>query len=210
MRTLLVDNHDSFTVNLFHQLAEVNGREPDVVRNDDPRWRPSWLDGFDNVVLSPGPGTPHRAADVGICADLARTAARPVLGVCLGHQTIAAVHGARVGHAPEPCHGRCSPVEHDGTGLFAGLPAPLDVVRYHSLAVTALPASLAATAWTPDGVLMALAHRTLPLWGVQFHPESVGAAHGSGLLRNFRALTEHRAPRRRPHRPAAADRKSVV
>ncbi|OLM18849.1 MULTISPECIES: aminodeoxychorismate synthase component I [unclassified Pseudonocardia] len=207
IRTLLVDNHDSFTYNLFHQLSRVNGCEPEVVRNDDPAWRSALLDGFDQVVLSPGPGTPHRPADVGICAELAAQDRVPVLGVCLGHQTIALTHGARVGRAPEPRHGRSSPVHHDGTGLFAGLPSPIEVVRYHSLAVTDLPAALAATAWTPDGVLMALRHRTLPLWGVQFHPESIGTLDGTALLRNFRDLTLRWADRAdRPRRTPAPDR----
>lgn len=209
MRTLLVDNHDSFTFNLFHHLAQVNGREPEVVANDDPRWAstlqvPETLEAFDNVVLSPGPGTPHRPADVGICAALAVQDRVPVLGVCLGHQTIGLAHGARVGHAPEPRHGRVSLVHHDGTGLFAGLPDPMEVVRYHSLAVTDLPADLQATAWTPDGVLMALRHRRLPLWGVQFHPESVGAEHGMALLRNFREMTERRRRRGRARSVPAA------
>ncbi|WP_146058286.1 aminodeoxychorismate/anthranilate synthase component II, partial [Streptomyces sp. SM9] len=165
MRTLLVDNYDSFTYNLFHYLSRANGREPEVIRNDDPAWRPGLLDAFDNVVLSPGPGTPHRPADFGLCARIAEEGRLPVLGVCLGHQGMALAHGARVGRAPEPRHGRTSAVRHDGTGLFEGLPQPLEVVRYHSLAVTELPPELEATAWSEDGVLMALRHRTLPLWG---------------------------------------------
>ncbi|MFC8949686.1 aminodeoxychorismate synthase component I [Streptomyces rochei] len=190
MRTLLVDNYDSFTYNLFHYLSRVNGREPEVIRNDDPGWRPELLDAFDNVVLSPGPGTPHRPADFGLCAAIAEEGRLPVLGVCLGHQGLALAHGARVGRAPEPRHGRTSVVRHDGTGLFAGLPFPLEVVRYHSLAVTDLPPEIEATAWSSDGVLMALRHRTLPLWGVQFHPESIGTQEGHRLLDNFRRLTE--------------------
>ncbi|MEU9356107.1 aminodeoxychorismate synthase component I [Streptomyces griseoloalbus] len=190
MRTLLVDNYDSFTYNLFHYLSRVNGREPEVIRNDDPAWRPGLLDSFDNVVLSPGPGTPHRPADFGLCAGIAEEGRLPVLGVCLGHQGMALAHGASVGRAPEPRHGRTSAVRHDGTGLFEGLPQPLEVVRYHSLAVTDLPPELEATAWSPDGVLMGLRHRTLPLWGVQFHPESIGTQEGHRLLENFRRLTE--------------------
>ncbi|OSC55997.1 aminodeoxychorismate synthase component I, partial [Streptomyces sp. 4F] len=182
MRTLLVDNYDSFTYNLFHYLSRVNGREPEVIRNDDPAWRPGMLDAFDNVVLSPGPGTPHRPADFGLCARVAEEGRLPVLGVCLGHQGVALAHGARVDRAPEPRHGRTSAVRHDGTGLFEGLPQPLEVVRYHSLAVTDLPPEIEATAWSSDGVLMALRHRTLPLWGVQFHPESIGTQEGHRLL----------------------------
>ncbi|MEV6727476.1 aminodeoxychorismate synthase component I [Streptomyces sp. NPDC051364] len=189
MRTLLVDNYDSFTYNLFHYLTEVNGQEPEVVRNDDPHWKMTELGAFDNVVVSPGPGTPRRAADFGICAEIVERSPLPLLGVCLGHQGIGHVHGATVARAPEPRHGRASPVLHDGTGLFAGLPSPMEVVRYHSLAVTDLPAELEATAWTPDGILMGLRHRTRPMWGVQFHPESICSKYGIELLANFADLT---------------------
>ena len=190
MRTLLVDNYDSFTFNLFHYLAEVNGEDPVVVVNDDASFRLDLLDEFDNVVLSPGPGSPERRSDFGICADILRFARVPVLGVCLGHQGIAFVHGGAVRRAPEPRHGRASAVRHDGAGLFAGLPSPLEVVRYHSLAVTDLPADLEAQAWSPDGVVMALRHRRLPQWGVQFHPESIGTLGGHTLLRNFARMSE--------------------
>jgi para-aminobenzoate synthetase len=216
MRTLLIDNYDSFTYNLFHYLAEVNGREPEVVVNDDPRWRPERLAEFDNVVLSPGPGHPERRADFGFCREVLERGGLPVLGVCLGHQGIAALYGGRVRRAPEPVHGRVSPVLHDGTGLFAGLPSPFPAVRYHSLAVDLLPEQLEATAWTPDGVLMGLRHRSRPQWGVQFHPESIGSQHGRELLANFRDLTgrstdrrstdRRRTGRRRVPTPAATTR----
>lgn len=218
MRTLLVDNYDSFTYNLFHYLTEVNGQEPEVVRNDDPHWKMTELGAFDNVVVSPGPGTPCRAADFGICAEIVERSPLPLLGVCLGHQGIGHVHGATVARAPEPRHGRTSPVLHDGTGLFAGLPSPMEVVRYHSLAVTDLPAELEATAWTPDGILMGLRHRTRPMWGVQFHPESICSQYGIELLANFAGLTRahqanqahhtnhkhHERHATRARRPAAA------
>ncbi|MDQ1647301.1 MAG: para-aminobenzoate synthetase [Cryptosporangiaceae bacterium] len=206
MRTLLVDNYDSFTYNLFHYLAEVNGAEPTVVRNDDPQWRFGQLADFDNVVISPGPGTPERDADFGICREIIERGDLPMLGVCLGHQGIALVHGASVGRAPEPRHGRVSPVEHDGSGLFAGLPSPFEVVRYHSLTVSDLPRDLLATAWTPDGILMGLEHVSRPLWGVQFHPESICTEHGHQLLRNFAGLTRD-WQRRNGVRPAAIPRK---
>ena len=189
MRTLLVDNYDSFTHNLAHYLAEVTGCAPTVLRNDDPALTPGLLAEFDNVVVSPGPGTPEHDADLGRCRELIAGCELPLLGVCLGHQAIAHLHGAKVKRADEPRHGRTSPVEHDGTGLFAGLPSPFRAVRYHSLAVTDLPDELEATAWTPDGVLMGLRHRTKPLWGVQFHPESIRTEHGHRLLRNFVDLT---------------------
>src|SRR4051794_33887891 len=189
MYTLLIDNYDSFTYNLFHYLAEVNGHEPVVVRNDDPGWDLGRLRNFDNVVISPGPGTPERDADFGICRDIIRDCPIPLLGVCLGHQGLASVYGATVGRAPQPRHGRVSPVRHKGVDIFAGLPSPFDVVRYHSLAVTDLPDELEAIAHTPDGVLMGVRHRDRPLWGVQFHPESICTEFGYQLLRNFRDLT---------------------
>ncbi|MCG0285612.1 aminodeoxychorismate synthase component I [Streptomyces sp. PSAA01] len=189
MRTLLVDNYDSFTYNLFHYLAEVNGREPEVIRHDDPGWKPEMLRDFDNVVISPGPGSPERPADFGVCRDIILDGALPLLGVCLGHQGVGLLSGARVVRAPEPRHGRLSRVTHDGSGLFTGLPDPFDVVRYHSLTVTDLPEELRATAWTEDGVLMGIAHRERPLWGVQFHPESICTEHGRLLLGNFADLT---------------------
>jgi para-aminobenzoate synthetase len=189
VRTLLVDNYDSFTHNLAHYLAEVTGCAPTVLRNDDPMLTPGLLAEFDNVVVSPGPGTPEHEADLGRCRELIARCELPLLGVCLGHQAIAHLHGAKVARADEPRHGRTSPVEHTGTGLFAGLPSPFRAVRYHSLTVTDLPESLEATAWTPDGVLMGLRHRTKPWWGVQFHPESIRTEHGHRLLRNFADLT---------------------
>src|SRR2546423_64581 len=173
MRTLLVDNYDSFTHNLAHYLAEITGRAPEVVRNDDPRFRLDDLRDFDNVVISPGPGTPRRASDFGICGEIIAKTPVPLLGICLGHQGIADVFGGRVARAPEPRHGRISPVHHTGSDLFAGLPSPFDAVRYHSLAVTEVPAELEVTAWASDGVLMGLRHRDRPIWGVQFHPESI-------------------------------------
>ncbi|NUS80110.1 MAG: aminodeoxychorismate synthase component I [Streptomyces sp.] len=188
MRTLLVDNHDSFTYNLVHQLARVTGAEPTVVRNDDPDWHPAMLADFDAVVISPGPGTPRRAADLGICREIIERTDLPLLGVCLGHQGIGLLNGASVDRAPEPRHGRTSPVLHEGEGLFAGLPSPFEAVRYHSLAVTRLPALLEVTAWTPDGVVMGLRHRERPLWGVQFHPESISSQYGDELLANFHRL----------------------
>lgn len=190
VRTLLIDNADSFTFNLFHLLAEVNGCEPVVVPNDWADYSLSVLDEFDNVVISPGPGTPVEPADFGICADVIAHAEIPVLGVCLGHQGIADVHGGTIAHAPEPRHGRVSEISHSGMGLFDGLPSPFLAARYHSLAVAELPSSLEPTAWSDDGVLMGLAHKTRPQWGVQFHPESIATEHAAELLRNFRRMTE--------------------
>ncbi|GAA4513288.1 aminodeoxychorismate synthase component I [Brevibacterium yomogidense] len=195
--TLLIDNYDSFTQNLFHLLAKVNGRPPVLVPNDWDRWAPSVLDDVDNVVLSPGPGTPANPTDIGICAEVIATSRIPVLGICLGHQSIALAAGARVGHAPDPRHGRVSAISHAGEGLFEGLPSPFDAVRYHSMAVTEVASPLAVTARSEDGVVQGIAHRERPLWGVQFHPESILTDHGETLLANFARLTrEHqsRAP----------------
>ncbi|MBZ4319481.1 anthranilate synthase component II, partial [Streptomyces huiliensis] len=208
MRTLIVDNYDSFTYNLFHYLAEVNGTEPVVVRNDDPCPSAGELRNFDNVVISPGPGTPERPGDFGMCREIVEHGGLPLLGVCLGHQGICHLSGAAVRRAPEVRHGRVSPVLHTGTGLFAGLPSPFDAVRYHSLAVDGLPAELEALARTPDGVLMGVRHRRRPLWGVQFHPESVCTEHGHLLLRNFRDLTEDWY--RRTGRPRPAPRRATT
>jgi para-aminobenzoate synthetase len=190
MRTLLIDNYDSFTFNLFQYLAQVNGREPVVITNDDPRFRLSDLRRFDNVVISPGPGRPQRAADFGLCREVIDHADIPLLGVCLGHQGLCLAHGASVGLVT-PRHGVVDHVRHTGVDVFAGLPSPLPVVRYHSLAVSDLPPSLEPIAWaSSDDVLMGVRHRSRPAWGVQFHPESVCTSHGHQLLANFRDLTD--------------------
>jgi len=191
VKTLLIDNYDSFTYNLFQLLAEVNGEEPVVARNDEAGWDELARLGCDNVVISPGPGRPERVEDFGVCAEAIRRSAMPLLGVCIGHQGIGALHGAAVTWAPEPVHGRVSAILHDDSPLFAGLPREFAAVRYHSLCVEQpLPEPLRAIAWTSDGVLMALEHREWPLWGVQFHPESVCTEHGRRLLENFRDLSE--------------------
>jgi para-aminobenzoate synthetase len=206
MLTLLIDNYDSYTYNLFQLLAEVNGEEPVVVRNDERSWHELCAGRrFDNVVLSPGPGHPARERDFGVCADAIRLAEVPLLGVCLGHQGIAWVSGGRVERAPAQMHGRTSQIRHDTVGLFANLPQDFTAVRYHSLCVTGMPSELTATAWAEDGVVMALRHRHRPTFGLQFHPESVCTEHGRALLVNFREASRHRPeikPRSDP-RPAA-------
>jgi para-aminobenzoate synthetase len=198
MRTLIIDNYDSFTFNLFQLIATVNGEEPIVVRNDQLAWRALEDVAFDNIVISPGPGTVEREQDFGICKAALLAAPVPILGVCLGHQGIGHLYGGKIRHAPEPMHGRLSAVFHDGSELFEGVPQGFDAVRYHSLLVdNALPDCLQRTAWTEDGIMMALRHRSLPIWGVQFHPESISSEYGDRLLRNFRDLT-HRGGRARP------------
>ncbi len=200
MRTLLIDNYDSFTYNLHALLTEVNGSEPVVVANDAP-WSSVNLTAFDNVVVSPGPGRPDCARDFGISGRALTDSGLPVLGVCLGHQGLCHLFGSPVVSAPEPRHGRISAVHHDGQGLFDGLPSPFRAVRYHSLAVLEVPDGLEAQAWSDDGVLMAVRHRELPLWGVQFHPESICTEYGRELLSNFAAATPVRARRPIPAAP---------
>jgi para-aminobenzoate synthetase len=190
MKTLLIDNYDSFTFNLFQYLAEINGEPPIVVRNDEMSWAEAIGLKVDNIVISPGPGRPEVEKDFGICRQVILESELPILGVCLGHQGIGHLFGGHVCHAPRVMHGRLSDVLHEGNGIFHGLPSPLRAVRYHSLVVDPkLPDVLQATAWTPDGVLMGLAHRSRPIWGVQFHPESICSDHGLTLLKNFRDLS---------------------
>ncbi len=187
-RILVVDNYDSFVYNIVAYLAQI-GAEVTVWRNDDPRFaEPGWADGFDGLLLSPGPGTPE---DAGVCVDLVREhpAELPVFGVCLGLQSIATAFGGVVDRAPELLHGKTSLVSHDGRGVFAGLPNPLTATRYHSLALdpATLPAELEVTATTESGVIMAVRHRELPIESVQFHPESVLTEGGYQLLANWLA-----------------------
>ena len=203
---LLVDNYDSFVYNLARYLEEL-GETTRVVRNDATTATAALASGPTHVVLSPGPCTPREA---GICVDLVRSAARlrtPLLGVCLGHQCLGAALGGRVVRGA-PVHGKVSPVRHDGTGLFAGLPSPLRVTRYHSLVVdpASLPADLLPSAWTEDGILMAIQHREAPLWGVQFHPEAVLTQEGHALLANFLALGRGAPPPGPAGVPAGAER----
>jgi para-aminobenzoate synthetase len=194
VKTLLIDNYDSFTYNLFQLLAEANGEEPIVVRNDAASLAELERLPFDNVVVSPGPGRPEREGDFGVCGEAIRRCEAPLLGVCLGHQGLGWVNRATVEHAPEAMHGRLSAVLHEGSPLFAGIPREFQAVRYHSLCVEQpLPEELEPIAWTSDGVLMGVAHRDRPQWGVQFHPESICTEHGRRLLANFRDLTTARS-----------------
>ena len=198
MRTLLVDNYDSFTYNLYQLLGEVNGQAPVVVRNDAD-WAEIAIEGFDAIVVSPGPGRPERPLDFGNSARAIRESGLPLLGVCLGHQGICHAFGGAVEHAPRPMHGRVSAVSHTGIDLFEGLPSPFSAVRYHSLAVADVPSELEIVAWSEDDVVMGVRHRTKPLWGVQFHPESICTQHGRELLANFRDLALAHRDGRPPH-----------
>ena len=193
MKTLLIDNYDSFTFNLFQLIAEVNGEEPIVVRNDGATWRQLARWRYDNIVISPGPGRPERPGDFGVCADAIQSTSVPLLGVCLGHQGLGYLAGGEVVHAPEVMHGRLSAIHHDGSALFAGIPSGFEAVRYHSLCVAAAPPGIEVIAWTEDGVIMGLRDLERPRYGVQFHPESICTSHGRALLENFRDLTRDAA-----------------
>jgi para-aminobenzoate synthetase len=199
MRTLLIDNHDSYTYNVFHLLAAASGEEPVVVNNDAVSWRVLSRSDFDAIVLSPGPGRPQRWHDFGVCKDILRYSEIPVFGICLGHQGIGDLLEGGVSSAPMAMHGRLSRVRHDGTGLFEDVPQNFEVVRYHSLAITSpMGPEGHETAWSEDGVVMGIEHRTRPMWGVQFHPESIATEHGLQIAKNFYALAERRVPSRPP------------
>jgi anthranilate synthase component 2 len=185
---LMIDNYDSFTYNLVQELAEISGAPIEVVRND-AHTAGELLDRSPRaIVISPGPGTPD---DAGVSVDLIRAAvATPMLGICLGLQSLAAVHGGVIVRAPEPVHGKTSQIHHEGTGVLAGLPNPFVATRYHSLVVdrASVPDDLEITAWTEDGLIMGLADRSRPHHAVQFHPESFLSEHGMPLLANFLRL----------------------
>ena len=188
-RVLVIDNYDSFVYNLVQYLGEL-GAEPLVHRHDELGLDEIAALDPDAVLISPGPGRPE---DAGLSNRVIEHFAgrRPVLGVCLGHQCIGQVYGGEVVRAPEIMHGKTSLIRHDGTGVFAGLPQPFEATRYHSLVVerSSVPPDLEVTAWTDDGTVMGLRHRTLPVEGVQFHPESILTGSGHDLLRNFLAQT---------------------
>jgi anthranilate synthase/aminodeoxychorismate synthase-like glutamine amidotransferase len=185
-KLLLVDNYDSFTWNLAHLFAGIDGVEVDVIRNDDARLADGVTRQYDAIVVGPGPGRPE---DAGRTLAIVREAARerkPLFGVCLGLQAIGEVFGGRVVHAPRMMHGKTSEITHDGKGVFAGVPSPFHATRYHSLCVDhdGFPAELRATAASEDGVIQGLEHRELPISGVQFHPESVLTVEGRALADN--------------------------
>lgn len=192
---LLIDNYDSFTFNLVQFFGDL-GVDCVVKRNDALEVDDVLALRPEAVVLSPGPCTPNEA---GICLNLVQAAAQarlPLLGVCLGHQAIGQAFGGQVVRAPEPVHGKTSPVFHENSDLFTGLPNPFVATRYHSLIVqrATLPSCLHPTAWTEDGIIMGLRHVDLPIYGVQFHPESIATSHGHDILANFLRLAGVAAP----------------
>jgi len=183
---LLIDNYDSFTYNLYQFLCEL-GADVRVVRNDAATIEEMEAMAPERIVLSPGPRTP---ADAGVSTDVVLhfgERGTPVLGVCLGHQCIGAAYGASVGAAGEIRHGKTSAIHHDGKGVFAGLPSPVEGIRYHSLAILpeTVPGDLEVTATTDNGIIMGVRHRTFPVEGIQFHPESIMTERGKELLANF-------------------------
>lgn len=191
MTTLVIDNYDSFTWNLVQLVGALGGR-PVVVRNDALDLEGIRALAPSRIILSPGPGHPADPARVGVCRDVVRELGRevPLLGVCLGHQLLVHAYGGRVIRAREVMHGKTSLVHHEGDGLFAGLPRPFEAMRYHSLVADpdAVPAPLEVTAWCKDGTVMAVRHRNHPVFGVQFHPESIGTACGRALVAAFLAV----------------------
>ncbi len=195
MNVVIIDNYDSYAWNLFQRIGELTGLEARVFRND--RITVGELEELQptHVVISPGPGNPEDPAWFGVCREAILTLGQrvPVLGVCLGHQGIGAAFGGRVVRAPKVMHGKTSRIHHDGSGVFAGLPDPCEVMRYHSLVIApeTVPMSLRVTARTEDGIVMGVVHRELPIHGVQFHPESIGTPEGTTLLANFLRMTAH-------------------
>lgn len=201
---VLIDNYDSFTYNLVHFLGEL-GTTSNVIRNDQATADEVLALAPKAIVLSPGPCTPNEA---GICVELIEKAAGrvPILGVCLGHQAIGQAYGARVIRAPVPMHGKLSAIRHTGKGVFKGLPKDVEVTRYHSLILEreSLPDCLEITAETDDGIIMGLQHKTQPVHGVQFHPESIASQEGHALLANFLELAGLEPRRIRTPRPRDA------
>lgn len=190
IKTLIIDNYDSFTYNLYQALGAVNGIAPIVIPNDAYTIEEIEQLDFDNIVLSPGPGHPKNIKDFGICEALIKKQNIPILGICLGHQGIVHHFGGSVIHAPEPIHGQLSIIHHDCDEIFANIPKKFQAVRYHSfVASSPLPACLKAIAHTDDGLIMGVKHQTRPLWGIQYHPESICSEYGLQLLQNFKNLT---------------------
>lgn len=188
-RLLFVDNFDSFSYNVVHLLAS-RGVAPDVLLNDDPRLEPAILGRYDALVVGPGPGRPEHAPQMMAVLRAALERGVPILGVCLGLQAIGEVMGATVAHAPRLMHGKTSRIEHDGSGVFAGIPSPLTATRYHSLCLepSSIPQILRVNARSDDGVVQGVAHRERPVHAVQFHPESVLSESGDQIVENFLSL----------------------
>ncbi len=191
MKTLIIDNYDSFTYNIYQLVAQINSEKPIVITNDQLSWSQIQQGNFDNIIISPGPGNPQNNRDFGVCQQVLLNSQIPVLGICLGHQGLGYYYGNQVVKADEPYHGRISHIYHQNDDLFASIPSPFKVVRYHSLLIkqpVCKPIKVIAT--TEDNLVMAIKHQYKPFWGVQFHPESIASEYGKQLLINFNSLSQ--------------------
>lgn len=185
MRVIIIDNYDSFTYNLYQYIGEITHTKPLVYFNDQINSQEVFSLKPSAVIISPGPGTVKNPKDFGVSRDVILKSRIPVLGVCLGHQGIGFLSGGNVVHAPAVMHGRISKIYHTENGLFKNIPQGFEAVRYHSLMVSELPKEVIKIAWSRDNVVMGIKHATRPLWGVQFHPESIGTQFGKEILKNF-------------------------
>ncbi|SIT19329.1 para-aminobenzoate synthetase [Thalassolituus maritimus] len=190
MKTLIIDNYDSFTYNLFQLIGEVNGTLPIVIQNDKVSWEEAEQLDFDNIVISPGPGRPENAGDFGVSRDAILHSKKPILGVCLGHQGIAHLFGGEVDLADTVMHGRASEIHHSAEDIFSGIPSPFTAIRYHSLCAKTAGNDMETIAWTDSGMSMGARHKHLPIWSVQFHPESIKTQFGHKIFENFRDLSQ--------------------
>ena len=190
MKSLIIDNYDSYTYNLFQLIGKVSGIEPLVIKNDELTYDEILNLDFDNVIISPGPGSPDKEKDFGVCKDIIEKLDKPILGICLGHQGIYYYHGGKVVRAEEPMHGRQSSVSHNGKGLFRGIKNNFIVTRYHSLTCQDKELDdIEIDARTPEGIVMGISHKTKPIYGLQFHPESIASECGEELIKNFINIT---------------------
>ena len=190
MRSLIIDNYDSYTYNLYQLIGKVSGIEPIVIKNDEMTYDEILNLNFDNVIISPGPGSPDKEKDFGVCKDIIEKLDKPILGICLGHQGIYYYHGGKVVRAEEPMHGRQSSVNHNGNGLFKGIKNNFTVTRYHSLTCQDQELDdIEIDARTPEGIVMGISHKTKPIYGLQFHPESIASECGEELINNFINIT---------------------
>ncbi|MBE9222447.1 aminodeoxychorismate synthase [Cyanobacterium stanieri LEGE 03274] len=190
MRSLIIDNFDSFTHNIYQLLAQVNQESPTVITNNQWSWEQIQAENFDNIIISPGPGNPSKKSDFGVCGEVLVKANIPILGICLGHQGLGYFYGSKIVNAPIPMHGRISKIYHNNDLLFQNIPSGFEVVRYHSLMIDDLGEDIEAIAHTDDNIIMAIRHKIRPFWGVQFHPESICSQHGFELLNNFKKITK--------------------
>ena len=190
MKTLIIDNYDSFTYNIYQLVAQINSETPIVITNNQLSWTQIKQGNFDNIIISPGPGNPQEKENFGVCGEVLLNSQIPILGICLGHQGLGYYYGCEVVKAPEPLHGRLSDIYHKGNSLFTSIPSPFKVVRYHSLMLTKpLSSEIEVIGTTEDKLIMAIKHKLKPFWGVQFHPESIASEYGKRLLLNFNGLT---------------------